>query len=125
MGESPHVAGRERVLAAIETQIGWCRKLESPFTAEVLACVRDNVAAGGPLASLVVPWPGRPTVDALALRLAGALHSLARSGREPALAACYPPAPRTPIDGLAAAIDEAVTVHSDEVRAFLATPPQT
>ena len=35
-------------------------------------------------------WPGQPRADALSLRLAGALHAAALSGRDPALAAEYP-----------------------------------
>ncbi len=119
-------AGRERVLAAVETQIGWCRRLGSPFTAGVLEAVRDNIDAAGSLAALVVPWPGRPTVDAVALRLAAALHALVRAGRAPELAVFYPPT-SAPWDATAVgqALERTVAARQAEVRDFVAHPPQT
>ncbi len=62
-------ADRDAVLAAIDTQIGWCLALDAPFTAGLLAAVRANVERGGALAPLVVPWEGRPLADALPIRL--------------------------------------------------------
>ena len=78
---------RDEVLAALDVQIEWCRRLDSPFTAALLAAVRADVVRGGVVAELLVPWPGRPLADAMALRLAGAYHALVRAGRVPALAA--------------------------------------
>lgn len=128
---------RPAVLAAITTQIGWCRMLDAPFTAGLLEVVRANVAAGGALAALTVPWPGRPLADALPIRLAGAFHALARSGRVPALVAVYSaasrttptaPAPDATVWGTGAAealVDDVARAERDAIAAFIAHPPQT
>jgi hypothetical protein len=50
----------------------------------------SDLQAGGPTADLVADWPGPPRADAVSLRLAGALHAAALSGRDPSLAAEYP-----------------------------------
>lgn len=63
--------------------------------------------------------------DALALRAAGALHGLARSGRCPALAVQYPPNPWGEPAPLWAAIAEALSAHDDFLCEYLAGPPQT
>ena len=74
-------------------QAEWCLKLGSPFTAllcQTLAShLDDDTAIGG----YILAWAGDPraAADALPLRVAGALHALARD--VPALAALYPPAP--------------------------------
>ena len=76
-------AGLDRVVESIEQQIGWCRDFASPFTAMVLELIRDNLVRGGALVALVVPWPGEPMRDVLALRLAGVLQMMARTGLAP------------------------------------------
>lgn len=120
-------SGRDDVLASLDTQIGWCLKLDAPFTAGLVGAARDNVARGGALAALVVPWPGKPFADALPIRIAGAFHALARSGRAPALAAIYPPAsaPSWEDSAIAALIDDVARAHRDTIAAFIAHPPQT
>jgi len=60
MSDAGHVAERDEVVAAIDTQIGWCRMLEAPFTAGLLGIVRDALANDGALGPLVVPWRGKP-----------------------------------------------------------------
>ena len=90
MSDAGHVAERDEVVAAIDTQIGWCLALDAPFTGSLLGVVRDNIANDGALAALVVPWAGKPLADALPIRLAGAFHALVRAGRAPDLAAVYP-----------------------------------
>lgn len=120
-------SGRDEVLASLDTQIGWCLKLDAPFTAGIVGAIRHDVARGGALADLVVPWPGQPFADAVPIRLAGAFHALARSGHVPDLAAIYPPAPppnwRDP--AIADLVDGVVGAHRDAIAAFIAHPPQT
>ena len=122
---------RDAVLAAITVQIGWCRTLDAPFTAGLLDVVHANVARGGALASLVVPWPGRALADALPIRIAGALHALARSGRVPELTATYAYASRSgpPLawddPATAALVDDVARAERVAIAAFLAHPPQT
>jgi hypothetical protein len=74
-------------------QAGWCTALGSPFTALVCELVADRLSAQSALGRRLDNWAGNPWDDALALRLTGGLHARVRSGKAPALAALYPPAP--------------------------------
>jgi hypothetical protein len=107
-------------------QIAWCRGNGAPFTGNIVEAVRDNLERGGALAALAVPWPGNPLADALALRIAGALHLMVRTGRAGELAAFYPPDEK-PWNAQTAgrAIEAAVTANLDFVRDMLTRPPQT
>ena len=115
---------QQAVLDAFDKQIGWCESLGSPFTARLLTVLRDDIGAGGASAELTRARPGDPGADALALRLAAALHALALSGSAPALAACYPPSAPT-MEQLRAGVLGAVREHQTAIRAFLSSPPQT
>jgi hypothetical protein len=64
----------------------------SPFMAQLVGALGRDIEAGGPTADLVAGWPRSPRSDALAVRMAGALHAAVLSGRDPALAAEYPAA---------------------------------
>jgi len=120
-------AGLDVILRSIDLQIGWCRGNGAPFTANILEVIRDNLSAGGVLAPLVVPWNGNPLADALALRVAGALHLMVRTERAGDLAAFYPGHGDAPWDGAAAAraVEAAVRTNLDFVRDVLTRPPQT
>lgn len=119
--------GLDRIVPNIELQIGWCRANGSPFTANILELVRDNLTNGGALAPLVVPWSGNPLADGLSLRLAGVLHLMARTGRAPGLAPYYPPHGRAAWDGatIAREVEAAVAANLEFVRDVLTRPPQT
>ena len=104
-------------------QIGWCDGNGSPFTARVLEAAWANRERGGGLASLLPGWSGDAGADAVPLRVAGALHALALSGRDAALAALYPP--RQEPGELACAVAEAMTNHRDVIAEYLAVAPQT
>ncbi len=67
-----------------------CAEYGSPFTAQLLERMADDIEQGGPVAALVHDWPSNPRADVLSLRLAGALHAAALSERDSALAAAYP-----------------------------------
>ena len=112
------------VVRAFHQQIAWCERLGSPFTAKVLTLLAEDIAAGGIAADLVGDWPGDPIADALALRIAGALHALARQETAPALARLYPPNAGSQED-LGPALREALLEHRAFVASFLASPPQT
>ena len=116
-------ADADQVVAALRQQGSWCARLGSPFTARVLTHLADAVVQGGGAASLLPGWPGDPVADALALRLAGALHALVLSGAAPDLAAQYPPNPDT--DRFRAVLDAAIERHRDFIVRFLRSPPQT
>jgi hypothetical protein len=103
-------------------QIAWCDDNGSPFTARVLDAAWADRVRGGALAALLPAWPGDAGADAVPLRIAGALHALALSGRDAALASAYATfdSARLPAT-VAAAIDR----HRDVVAEYLAVAPQT
>src|SRR5919106_3163212 len=71
-------------------QAAACARLGSPFTARVLELAAEQLGGAGQVGRTVLDWPGDPTADALALRLAGGLHALVLSGAAPESAAVYP-----------------------------------
>ena len=125
MANSPLEAKREAMLSAFALQVSWCSSLGSPFTAQVLSLLRDDLAHGGRTAELLGAWPGDPLADALPLRLAGALHALVLSDAAPDLAACYPPYHGDSRDRLRPALNEVLARHDETIRHFLTSPPQT
>ncbi len=85
-----------------------------------------DLEAGGPTAALVGAWPGSPRADAVSLRLAGALHTAALSGRDAALAALYPAAqPHADAGAVWAAARAFLERERAWVEDFLRSPPQT
>jgi hypothetical protein len=78
------------VLAHFNEQATFCEAYGSPFTGQLIRRFAEDLESGGPVAALVGDWPTNPRADALALRLAGALHAAALDGRDPALAQLYP-----------------------------------
>ncbi len=104
-------------------QIAWCDGNGSPFTARVLEAAWADRERGGALAALLPDWSGDAGADAVPLRVTGALHALALSGRDSALAALYPPRQET--GDLARAVAEALANHRDFVTEYLAVAPQT
>lgn len=112
------------VAAHFEQQAQACDALGSPFTGRLcrlLPDILDDTTATG---RRVLAWPGDPRADALALRLCGGLHRLVIEGRDPALAAAYPP---NAIDdeALSAAVADALKRHDAVLSASLGSAPQT
>jgi len=107
-------------------QIGWCDRAGSPFTARVLEAAWDDWLEGGALRDLLPAWDGDALADAVALRVAGALHSLVLDGSDAALAELYPPR-RCEFDPVAGprAVRNALRVHRARVADYLKGPPQT
>lgn len=66
-----------------------CRELGSPFIADVLEAADRQLDRAPVTAAMVRGWPGDRAAAAVALRLNGALHALARRGAPEALAALY------------------------------------
>jgi hypothetical protein len=87
-----HPVAEDRILAHFHQQSASCAEYGSPFTAQLIARMADDLAAGGPVADLVGGWPTHPLKDALALRVVGALHYATLVGADAALAATYPAA---------------------------------
>jgi len=107
-------------------QAGHCEDYGSPFMARLLEALGRDIEAGGPAAELVANWPRSPRTDALAIRLAGALHAAVLSGRDPALAAEYPAARPAWDMALVWPLARALLVRDrDWVAEFLRSAPQT
>lgn len=116
----------ERVLAHFEEQAGFCTAYGSPFTGALILHAAEDIRAGGPTAALIENWPTNPRADALALRLAGALHAAVLTGRDPALAAAYPAArPDWRIEHVWPVARAFLVREAQWVAAFMRTPPQT
>lgn len=107
---------------AFAAQARACAELGSPFTAALLAALPERLDPATRFGARILHWPGDPRADALALRAAGALHALARSGPDPALTAAWPPAPAPAPAGAAAA---AIARHDAWLTPWLDGPPQT
>ena len=120
----------ETLTIALRTQGEICAQLGSPFTGALLAFAADDVAAGGPTLALMRPWADATIRDlfndATPLRLVGALHDLALSGDDPALAAAYPRQGRD-ADPAAAwiAARTAMIRWQDRLATFMGHEPQT
>jgi hypothetical protein len=80
----------EDTIRHFREQAIFCEAYGSPFTGRLIGRLADDLEAGGPVAALVGDWPTNPRADALSLRLTGALHAAALSGRDAALAELYP-----------------------------------
>jgi hypothetical protein len=112
------------IAAQFEKQAQACDALGSPFTARVcrlLIPLVDETTASG---RRIIGWEGRPTADALALRVCGGLHRLVLEGGDAALTAVYPP---NLVDDaqLAIALAGALRDHDEALCAALDSAPQT
>lgn len=120
------MTGLSRQVELIRAQAAACRELGSPFYEVLLGHLADDVTAGGVGAHVLSGHEDDPGPSALALRLMAAVHRLVLTGRSPALAAHYPSSGG---DGDAErawpAFRATLQAHLEEVRAGLASPPQT
>ncbi|KQW29362.1 hypothetical protein ASE36_13045 [Rhizobium sp. Root274] len=103
-----------------------CADLGSPFTARLCTLAAERLTDRTPVGATVLAWPGNPdgTGDALALRLAGTLHALVRSGQDPALAETYPPH-AVDDDTLWSAVEAALRRDAAFILDRLKSAPQT
>lgn len=107
----------EELADAFRTQARGCELAGSPIYAELLVRAADDIAAGGLFADLVSTYRGVPMLDALPLRVLGAVHALVLAGRAPALAKFYPSGGGTyEADGAWRALREVCDAHRDELR---------
>ncbi|MFI5309097.1 MAG: DUF2332 domain-containing protein [Polyangiales bacterium] len=107
-------------------QAGLCEEYGSPFTAELIERMEADLEAGGPVAALVGSWSGPPRVDAVTMRLCGALHAAALSGRDAALRSEYPEQrPGYRMDAVWAAARAFLERDRAWVAEFIRSPPQT
>ena len=117
---------RAEIVAAFRKQAGFCRKRGADFTAAVVSAAGDEIEAGGVLADLVADFEGEPVMNALALRVAGALHALVLSGGAGDLAAFYD-TPHIPPDteGLRNAMALLWSRETSIFKKYIAKAPQT
>ena len=103
-----------------------CADLGSPFTARLCTLAAELLTDDARVGALILGWPGNPdgTGDALALRLAGTLHTIVRSGQDPALASVYSPH-AVDDDTLWAAIEAALRRDEAFILERLKSAPQT
>lgn len=115
----------EEVRASFAEQAFWCDKLGSPFMARLCGLIGERLDRTTAAGRRALAWPGEPSaaVDAVALRLCGGLHALARSGAAPELAKLYPPAPLPEAGALWAAL--APALGEETLALWLERPPQT
>ena len=78
---------------ALKQQAQSCASLGSPFMERLLNGLAANWPHGSQIDTFFATFDGDPSSygASLPLRLAGGLHALVLTGRDPALAACYPP----------------------------------
>lgn len=100
---------------------GRCRAMGSPFIAAVLEAVVRQFRHAPISAALVRGWPGDPAAAALALRVNGALHALARRGTPQGLAQLY----RGEHDDFDGAVAAALSEHDPFIAEWLRHPTQT
>lgn len=114
------------VLEEFRLQTRFCAEFGSRFTSELLARAADDIEAGGIVAKLTDGWPGHPRADAVSLRVAGALHAAALTGRDAMLAVEYPHAKADwSIDRVWPLAEDFLRREEAWVRDFMKSPPQT
>ncbi|WP_135211636.1 DUF2332 domain-containing protein [Vitreimonas flagellata] len=116
----------ERVTDHFREQARFCAEYGSPFTGDLVTRMADDIEANGPTAQIIGDWPTNPRADALALRLAGALHSASLSKRDPALHALYPAQnPDWRLDEIWPVARACLERERAWVQDFIKSPPQT
>lgn len=116
-----------RVRESFAVQAQWCEKLGSPFTARLLEGLGTHLNHTSMSGRRVLRWQGPPDAlgDAVALRLAGALHGLARRGEHPELTRLYPPNPLPDKKTLVRVALETIKNADADIMHWLDHPPQT
>lgn len=99
--------------AAFEVQAQYCDAMNAPSTAHLCRALARVLTRDTRTGARVLDWPGEPVADAVALRLVGGLHALARRGAVDPFAA--------PDLELAAILTE----HDAMLLPWLDGPPQT
>ncbi|MEZ5932501.1 MAG: DUF2332 family protein [Alphaproteobacteria bacterium] len=113
------------VRASFRRQATVCRDLGSPFTAKLLDLLADRLDLGTAVGRAVLDWQGDPAADALALRLAGALHALVLTGEQADLIKVYPPHEIVDDERLWLAVRTALETEDASILRFIQSPPQT
>lgn len=120
-------ATETRVRESFRQQAGYCRALNSPFTARICDLLADRLTHDTRAGARVLTWTGTPeaTADALALRVTAGLHALALKNADSAWSALYPPAEAPDDAALARTLDDVLVRHDGALLPWLDLPPQT
>ena len=114
------------LVRVFESQGPVCASFGSAFYGDLCRLIAANLR--GPVRDLFAPWRGQSfealMEAAVSLRFLGALHDLALSGDDPALAAAFPPAAADAESAWRAA-REAIGARPDRLAAFMTHEPQT
>lgn len=118
---------KESVLSAFAEQGRLCVQFGSPFTAQLCAAFSERLDDSTAIGHRLINWHGDPSAkaDSLPLRVAGALHALARDGSHRELAACYPPNPPPDANRLWSAITRCLDSELAHFEQYLREAPQT
>src|SRR5262245_45668055 len=102
------MTNEEAVREAFHLQARYCSDLGSAFTALLCDVLAERLQPCTVVGEKVLSWQGKPDAmnDSVPLRLAGGLHALAMSKKEPALTALYPPNPLPDADSLWTAVED-------------------
>ncbi|MEZ5174863.1 MAG: DUF2332 domain-containing protein [Acidimicrobiia bacterium] len=117
---------KQTVRTSFVKQVGWCERMGSVLTAELVAAALDDLDRGGPVSDIVAGYEGDAISDALPLRLMGGVHRLVLLGAAPGLARHYPTAGGTP--DRATLVEDFLAVVQDNaayLRDANLIPPQT
>lgn len=121
------VSIEQQLREAFEFQAHHCRNLDSPFMARLCDLLIEKFYAEPATKNLLSAWPKNLAFidSAFVLRFAGALHSLVIKGVDQRLARAFPADDSVGNERLWDAIVNAVETHSDYIREFIQSPPQT
>ncbi len=98
----------------------WVRRSMRGY-ARLCAALAEGLTPETHTGARVLGWADDPQADALVLRLLGGVNALVRAGRDEALAAVF----AGEVDGVAAALADALRRHDEALLGWLDGPPQT
>lgn len=124
---SGNVKTEERVRQSFAQQAEWCGRLGSPFMQKLMSGLGTGLDRSTATGDKILSWQGEPNAkgDAVALRLAGALHGAVRRGELPKLAAFYQPGADCSQAQLTGAALQAIQDKDEEFLHWLNFAPQT
>lgn len=120
-------ASVNNIVEAFQRQATFCRDLHNAhLTAAVIDAARADIETGGPIARFVENFGEDPWKDALALRVAGALHYLVIKDYAPGLQPFYHGDAKAPRPAeLQKLVSRLAGAHEATFRRYIAKPPQT
>lgn len=121
------MTNEERVRNSFLEQALYCEKLGSTFMRDLLGGLAQHLNPRTETGKRILQWRGDPApkADALALRLAGGLHGLARSGLDAELEGFYKAPERSSEANFIPTITAAIEAHDAFLCPWLGLAPQT